>query len=313
MVSRNIIVLTAAVAASLAAFASILLTTLGDKEGDAGDKARLDQLAEQGEKLAENQADNENKAVEGEVYYDDDELDMEAADRDNLTPEELAELPEWAREFSKLGKEARAQFMLSFSIAKAAYSRESWAECVALCNECEVIFDGNPNLWNLRACALIELKAIDEAETYVNRSLAYQADDPIGMLNLANIQMARQEFEACIRTLQALRHDIRPTNNPDQLDIFTFRQLLCHLMLRQEMEARDLVADINALHDSPLFYCAEAAFAIYRNDSDAARRALDSASRIYGRSPLLQAYRKWLEDCGLRDKYMGGRDTESLL
>ncbi len=309
MSSRNTIVLGAATAAAFVALASIILHRNAGEDETADKIAALEaqpaQLAQEGEDAP--------KPVEGEVYYDEDEADMEAADQEGLTPDELAKLPPWAREFSKLGKEARAQFMLSFSIAKSTYARESWAECIAILHECEVIFDGNPNVWNLRACALIELEAYDEAEAYVSRTLAYKADDPIGLLNLANIQMARNDYPAAIKTLETLRKDLRSEGNHDQLDIFTFRQLLCHLMLRQEMEARALVADINALHDSPLFYLAEAAFAIYKDEREAARKALDSASRIYGGSPLLNAYRKWLERCGLRGKYMEGQEVESLL
>ncbi len=310
MTSRNTIVLGTATAAALVALASIFLHRNSDENEMAEHLAKLEAQALS---LAQTQKEDAMAPVEGEVYYDEDEADMETADQEGLSPEELAKLPEWAREFAKLGKEARAQFLLSFSIAKAAYARESWAECVAILNECELIFDANPNVWNLRACALIEIESFDEAETYVKRTLAYKPADPIGLLNLANIQMARRDFSGSIKTLETLRKDLRSEGNHDQLDIFTFRQLLCHLMLRQEMEARALVTELNALHDSPLFYCAEAAFAIYKNDSNAARRALDSASRIYGRSPLLNAYRKWLERCGLREKFMDGKEVEDIL
>ncbi len=310
MTSRNTIVLGTATTAALVALVSIFLHRNSNENEMAEHLAKLE---EQASLLAQNKKEEAMKPVEGEVYYDEDEADMEAADQEGLSPEELAKLPEWAREFAKLGKEARAQFMLSFSIAKAAYARESWAECVSILNECEDIFDANPNVWNLRACALIELEEYEEAEAFVKRTLEYKPADPIGLLNLANIQMERRDFPASIKTLEILRNDLRSQGNHDQLDLFTFRQLLCHLMMRQEMEARALITDLNALHDSPLFYCAEAAFAIYKNDSNAAREALNSVSRIYGRSPLLNAYRKWLERCGLREKFMNGQEVEDIL
>ncbi len=221
------------------------------------------------------------------------------------TPEEeLAKLPPWQAAFARMSEENRMAFALAFSKAKAAYGAEQWTHCLALLNDCELIYDGSPNVWNLRACALLATGELDEAESCIKRSLEVNTEDYVALMCQAELLMLRRDFRACIPLLERLRNQHKGEEARPLHDTFAFHQLLCHLMLRQEMEARALVADLTPLTDSPLYYFSQAAFCVYKGDSNGALEPLRSATTIYGNGGATSSYRKWMNNCGLADKYV---------
>ncbi len=226
---------------------------------------------------------------------------------DEPSEEELAKLPPWQAAFARLSKEKRLAFAQAFQNAKNAYASEQWSVCLAQLNDCELIYPDNPNVWNLRACALLSGNELDEAETYIARSLKLNPKDDIALMCEAELFMRRRDFQACIPKLEQLRQLHSNKEDRTLLDTFTFRQLLCHLMLRQKMEARALVADITPMTDSPLYYFSEAAFCVYEGNSQGAMEPLRSATSVYGNNAT-SSYRKWMNQCGLADKY--ARDNQ---
>ncbi len=230
------------------------------------------------------------------------EADNEAADTP-LTEEELAKLPAWQAALSRLPKEQRLAFTTSFSRAKEAYGTEQWTTCLAHLDNCELIYNGSPNVWNLRACALLAGNALEEAEQNINRSLALNPQDGVALMCQSELLMLRRDFRACIPLLERLRALHQGENEHSLRDAFTFHQLLCHLMLRQEMEARALAANLTPLTDSPLYYFSEAAFRVYKGDSQSALESLRSATTVYGDAGT-SSYRKWMDKCGLAEKYV---------
>ena len=73
-------------------------------------------------------------------------------------------LPEWLVKFSNLPRKDREQYLQAFNNAKAAYQNGQWVICISYLADCEIIFRHNPNVWNLRACCLMEQKYFEEAE-----------------------------------------------------------------------------------------------------------------------------------------------------
>ncbi len=214
-----------------------------------------------------------------------------------------AKLPPWQTALNKLSQEERTTFIASFNHAKAAYDSEQWVACLSLLNDCDFIYAEHPDVRNLRACALLACDKLDEAETLINRSLELNPNDDVALMNQSELLMLRADFRHCISVLERLR-TLHPGNNNRTLhDAFTFHQLLCHLMLRQEMEARALVTNITPMTDSPLYYFSQAAFCIYKGDSQGALAPLRSASAIYSENGTA-SYRKWITRIGLTRKYV---------
>ncbi len=229
------------------------------------------------------------------------------AEEATMTEADLAQLPAWQAGFARLSAENRRAFAIAFAMAKKAYSTEQWAHCLALLNDCELIYDNSPNVWNLRACALLATGELNEAESFINRSLEFNAEDSVALMCKSELLMMRRDFRNCIPLLEHMRRTHKGEENRALHDTFTFHQLLCHLMLRQEMEARALVSGLTPMTDSPLYYFSQAAFCVYKGDSNAALEPLRSATNIYGNAGVTSSYRKWMNGCGLADKYVHGK------
>ncbi len=215
--------------------------------------------------------------------------------------EELAKLPPWKAAFERLSHDDKLAYIISFTKAKEAYNSNQWANCQAFLNDCELINNANPDVWNLRACALLASQELPEAEVCINRSLELNPEDAVALMARAELLMLRRDFRGCIPILEGLRQRHRTEKDRPLHDMFSFSQLLCHLMLRQEMEARAIAAGLTPLSDTPLYYYSEAAFSIYQGQSIQALEHLRSATTIYGNTAA--SYRKWLNQCGLAEKY----------
>ncbi len=237
--------------------------------------------------------------------YSDEDDSAATPNNSELSEEELAKLPPWEANFMRLSLEHRLAFATAFTKAKAAYAAEQWANCLALLTDCELIYSGSPNVWNLRSCALLASDAPNEAEPSIKRSLELNPEDNVALMCLSEMLMLRQDYQNSIPVLEKLRHIHLSEENRILHDAFAFHQLLCHLMLGQEMEARALVADYTPLTDSPLYYFAQAAFCVYRGDSEAALEPLRAATTIYGNGGATASYRKWMSKSGLARKYAG--------
>ncbi len=236
-----------------------------------------------------------NAATEGEP--------QEAVTESGLTEAELAKLPPWQAGFERLSREQRVAYATAFTRAKEAYAAKQWSNCLSLLNDCDPIYDQLPDLWNLRSCALLAANEPAEAEACIQRSLSINPDDLVALMAQSEMQMLRRDFAGSISSLERLRRNHQGEANRELCDTFTFHQLLCHLMLRQEMEARALVSGLSPLSDSPLYYFSQAAFCIYKGDNEKALQELRSATSIYGNGGATASYHKWLGKCGLAEKY----------
>ncbi len=230
-----------------------------------------------------------------------------AAAPDQLSEEELAKLPPWQAAFERLPINKRRAFASCFISAKIAYAAQQWSTCLSHLNDCDLIYNGSPNVWNLRSCALLANQEPEKAEESINRSLELNPDDNVALMCQAERFMLLRDFRSSLAPLERLRRLHPEAEDRTLHDTFTFQQLLCHLMLRQEMEARALVADCTPLTDSPLYYYSQAAFCIYAGDSQGALEPLRACTAIYGSEGICANYRKWMERSGLADKYVRNR------
>ncbi len=221
-------------------------------------------------------------------------------------PEEANEedetIPEWVRELSNLPAESRSAYTAAFKAAKSSYAAGRMVECEAHLNTCEMYTTTNPNVWNLRASALISQGRYEEAQQHLDRVLSLDSQDSVARLSLSLLQLGMHRYEDCIATTDELLDMIR-YKEMDQLTYsLTFRKLLCLVMLERLDEARALVADYSPMLDAPLYYYSQAVFLYVEGDRKAALRELSAADSIFRGTGYLSGYRQALNVSGLTDR-----------
>lgn len=214
----------------------------------------------------------------------------------------VEQLPQWLIDFSNLPRNDREQYLRAFNNAKQAYQQGQWVACIGYLADCEMIFRANPNVWNLRACCLMEQKFFDEAAAELERVRKALPSDPVTAMNLANMHMARGRYKESISTLNELR-DMLPFETPKELlHVLDFRELLCHVMLGQEAEARKLVEGLSPISDTPLYYYSQAVFALAANNRIEASRNLRVANSIFSKGNITVPYQRALELSGITNR-----------
>lgn len=222
---------------------------------------------------------------------------------DGESERQLTEYPEWLLRFSNLEPQEKDTYITEFQAAKVAYMQSQWVSCEMHLNTCEMIFKGNPSIWNLRCSAYIEQNRIEEAEKELQRAQQALPNDDVTIVNAANLYLGKKDYGNAINHINSILDKI-PYAQETLRDTLTYRVLLCHLMLGQTAEAKELVKDKTPLTDTPLYYFSKAAFSITDGKREAAMSSIRSAERIFGSSGTNVPYQRALNISGLIEKYL---------
>lgn len=231
-------------------------------------------------------------------------LPLEDDSKGGESDKRQAAVPLWLQELSNLPSEQRKLYTNSFAKAKAAYASAKLAECESHLNSCEMIYQGNPSVWSLRASLYIAQRRFDEAEALMEKVVKEQPEDSITAFNRSLLSLGRGDYERCVEQTSELLEKVRFLEGMQLQHSLKFRLLLAYLMLGQKDKAEKLVADVTPLDDSPLYYYSQAAFAIYRGDSATAAKEIATADRIYRGEKYLLSYKQNLSSSQLQDKYL---------
>lgn len=204
-------------------------------------------------------------------------------------------IPDWVSELSNLPPEARQRYINHFAAAKWAYSKGSFAMCENSLAVCESIYDKNPNVWNLRASALLSQQCFEAAEPWLKKVRALYPDDSVCNLNYSLYYLGTAQFEKCLEEAEILLSEIEYKQDMEPLrHSLTFRKVLCLVMLDRVEEARALVKDISALTFTPLYYYSQTVFALTEKDNTRAIQEMKAADKIYSTDPYLATYKQAL-------------------
>lgn len=221
-----------------------------------------------------------------------------------------AQIPDWLADFSNLPGDIRTRYLDSFRNAKIAYAQGQWVTCIACLADCEMIYRGNPNIWALRASCLMEQGYYDEAAEEIQAVLKVQPEDPVTIMNLANLQLARGEYRESIRTIHNLRSILPYNTQKDILYVLDFRELLCHVMLGQHEDAHKLVKGLTPLSDTPLYYYSQAVFAMAEGNRMEASRCIRIASHIFSNGGNTVPFQRALELSEIANKLTPGAENK---
>ncbi|MBQ9835480.1 MAG: hypothetical protein IJO34_04070 [Akkermansia sp.] len=212
-------------------------------------------------------------------------------------------VPQWVIELSNMSESDRAAYLQAFQAAKVAYANNRLAVCESHLNTCELYFTRNPNVWLLRSSVCIQRGQYDKAETYIRQAQQADIDSHVVLLNLSLLHMAQGEYEAALENtdelLQTLAANAEAFGTRRSL---TYRKFLCLIMLERTEEAKELVADISPIDDSPLYYYCQAALFMLQGNPSAATRDLNTADAIFAHDGHLPGYKQNLSLCGLRER-----------
>lgn len=218
------------------------------------------------------------------------------------TKPKLKEIPAWLVEFSNLPADTRKQYITTFQRAKLAFNNGQWIDCITLLAQCEIIMRGNPNIWNLRASCLIEQKYFEEAEAEMKKILQVMPKDAVTIMNMSSVHMAFGRYEESLKILLPLRDDLEFQGRQEGLiHVLDFRVLLCYLKLGDKDKARERVAHVSPMDDTPLYFYGRAAFALAEGEPDEAVHQISLATRIFANNKAYVPYQRALELSGLLD------------
>ena len=218
--------------------------------------------------------------------------------------QQAAPVAGWLADFSNLPKETRAEYIDLFHRAKRAYVFGDWIICYALLEECEMLYNKNPHVWNLRTVCLIAQDKLEEAEQELIKAKKELPHDETTYMNIANLHMAKGEYQQCIDVLRNIIDSMPDPVSQNLVDILTFRIYLCHIMLGQRKEARKLVSHLTPLSDTPLYYYSQAALHISRGNKTQARQDIQAADTIFAKGNATLPYLRAIQASGLEEKFL---------
>ncbi|MBR5889696.1 MAG: hypothetical protein IKY92_06620 [Akkermansia sp.] len=224
--------------------------------------------------------------------------------------QQMQALPQWLIDFSNLPAETRNTYIGKFNLAKEAYQQDRWIDCIALLAECEIILRGNPNIWNLRACCLMEQQYFTEAEEEIKRVLEATPDDEVARMNLAYVYMARGLYKESLAITTRQREDLYLMHAEDELlYALDFRVLLCYLLMGQEDKAHAIATSVTPMTDTPLYHYAKAAIALVKGNPQAAAYNLNLAKVIFANNKAYIPYERALNLSGILKKKAPGQKS----
>lgn len=212
-------------------------------------------------------------------------------------------IPDWLVELSNLPVRSRRIYTSAFASAKQAYAQGYMVDCLGHLNTCELYTRKNPNVWNLRASALISQRRFDEAQPVLEQVKRNSPSDHVLLLNYSLYYLGKGEYDKCITVTDELLESIRYKKMDAMEHSLLFRKVLCRVMQDKVTEAKELVKHVSPLDDSPLYYYCEAVFALAEGDIRAAMKNLNTADSIYARVGMLSNYKQAFSFSGVADKY----------
>ncbi len=215
-------------------------------------------------------------------------------------------VPDWVSELSNLPTEERQRYMNYFAMAKWAYGKGSFDVCENSLNVCESIYDKNPNVWNLRASALLSQQCFEAAEPWLKKVRAAYPDDSVCNLNYSLYYLGTAQYDKCIEEVDILLNELEYKTDMEPLKhSLTFRKMLCLVLQDKVEEARALVKDITPLTFTPLYYYSQCVLAFADKDKAKALTEMKTADKIYRTDSYLSTYKQALIFSKLLEKMAG--------
>lgn len=213
-----------------------------------------------------------------------------AEDQAAAPAKEAPQKPQYILDLESLPKEELEEYRSLLMRASALFQQKRIFECLETIEEAHAIYDKAPNSLNLQGACYVEFRNFDKARMAFAKTEKASPGSPNVRFNLAEIEFVSKNYQEALAQFEALLQEADEIGvQASMIPIMKFKAMLCRLKLDDEEGARKMIADLDFLDDSPLFYYAQAALAYYADQGAQAERWLARVSRIYARSPEVLA------------------------
>lgn len=216
----------------------------------------------------------------------------------------IDQMPAWLVALSNMPKAQQEEYKGFFAAAKQAYAEGNWIVCQSYLTSCDFILPNNPHSWNMSAACSIGLKKFAEAKEMLDKVLEQAPNDAAAIMNLATWHAAQENYDAAINIFFDLLDRLPYNTSASLIETLEYRILLCYLMQGNEAAAKEMVEDLDALSDTPMYYYSQAAFHIYHGRRAEAAQDLRAADEIFAKDMQYLPFARSLKTSGLEEKYL---------
>lgn len=180
-------------------------------------------------------------------------------------------------------------------------------ECLAEIEKVHDIYAKNPASLNLQGACYVEFRSFDKARRAFAKAEKLSPGNFNVSFNLAEIEFVSQNFDEALKQFEALLAKAQESKaGQGMMPILKFKTLLCRLKTDNEAGARELIADLTFLDDTPLFYYGNAALAYHADKGAKAEEWLARVARIFRNPSLLAPWQDTLIEFGYIKSFYGG-------
>lgn len=222
----------------------------------------------------------------------------------------LAELTSSQQAFMKLAEDDRVKFADHINEAMRFFQQKRIFETLEQVHEAKKIFDGSPELMNLEASCLVEIRNFERALEIYLEAEKLSPENPSIKFNIAEVYFVTRKWENAHERLTKLLTMV-PAENVPFTRLIEFKILLTLLRLDRDDEAAILANKYDFLDDSPFHYYATAALAFEAGDTAKAEESIAISNRVFRDPNTLAPWQDTLVEFGhIKGFYSDNRELD---
>ena len=222
-------------------------------------------------------------------------------------------------DFSNLPEAKRIAFLKKRQEAGILFQNKRIIETLEATNDLKLIFEGDPQIMNLRGACYVELRDFDKATAEFEASMAITGPSLNVMFNIGEVAFVAENWKEALDTFTKAR-ELAPDEADDMVNIIDLKLMLTHIALAKDSSLSEedkkahsaKVAEYSKLHsfldDTPYFYYATAALHFSKGDKNKGKSFLDKGRRVYASNPAaLASWEDTMTEYGYIQSYYGDK------
>ncbi len=220
---------------------------------------------------------------------------------------ETKQKPQYLLDLESLPEKEKEAYGEHLFRANTLFQQKRIFECLEELEKLHAIYDKNPASLNLQGACYVEFRSFEKARVAFAKAEKSSPGNFNVRFNMAEIEFVSQTYPEALKQFEALLEEAKTNPTGSQmLPILKFKILLCRLKAGDAEGAREVIADLNFLDDSPLFYYGQAALAYHAEEGAKAEEWLARAGRIFRNANLLAPWQDTLIEYGYIKSFYGG-------
>ncbi len=172
-------------------------------------------------------------------------------------------------------KQRTFEFRMAFREATEAFQRHDYDLAERKVEEADKLAPDASAVWNLKGAIAVERGQYDEATRCLKRALEINPRSYPARYNLTEIPFRQKKYAEARAKLETLL-----AKNPKD-ELVQYKIFLSYLFEKDEKNAKEALDRIKFPSDSPAYYYAQAAWASFKGDNDAANKWIRSSAYVF--------------------------------